>query len=179
MKTGTKSVLFGVHQFLIHPVIVLMAWLIVYESWPKLHELCAILTHDLGYLGQPNMDGPEGENHPEIAAKWWKGRFGNFGQKVAVEILGHSRFHAKNNGLPLSRLFQPDKLSTALYPKWLYLILGNLSGEIREYMGLCRDDGKYDELNKVGKTQLQWLIETQSHMALMGLHGGKYAPIKD
>lgn len=176
MKTGTKSVLFGVHQFIIHPLMVLWAWLIIYRSWPKMHELAAILTHDLGYWGQPNMDGPEGENHPEISAAWWRGRFGDFGDRVAFEILGHSRFHAENNHIPLSKLFKPDKLSTALYPRVLYLILGNLSGEINEYMGLCKG-GKYDELNKVGVTQWQWLIETQSHMALMGLHGRKYAPV--
>ena len=81
------------------------------------------------------------------------------------------------HGLPLSRLFQPDKLSAALYPKWLYLLLGNLSGEIHEYMGHAQN-GKYLDLIKSGKTQTQWLIETQSHMALMGLHGADYAPVK-
>jgi len=116
------------------------------------------------------MDGEEGENHPEIAANWWRGRFGAFGDKVAAEILGHSRYHARNNGLPLSKLFGPDKLSTALYPKILYLILANLSGEIKEYMALC-DGGKYDEFNKTAKTQWQWLIETQAYMSLMALKG--------
>ena len=176
MKTGTKSVLFGVHQFVLHPIIVAWSWLIIYRKWPKLYEWAAIITHDLGYWGMPNMDGSEGESHPEIMAGWWRKFFGAFGEKVAREILGHSRFHAQKHDLPLSKLFKPDKLSTALYPRWLYLLLGNLSGEIDEYMGLC-NDGKYTDIAKAGKTQTQWLIETQAHMSLMGLHGDNYEPV--
>lgn len=177
MKTGTKSVLFGVHQFILHPIFVARAWWIVHRQRPALHEWAAIITHDLGYWGAPNMDGAEGEEHPERIAAWWRKHFGAFGERVAVEVLGHSRFHAGKNNLPLSRLFQPDKLSTALYPKWLYLLLGNLSGEIHEYMEHARN-GKYLDLIKNGKSQIQWLIETQSHMALMGLHGENYQPVK-
>ena len=69
MKVGTKSVLFGAHQFLIHP------WFVAY-SWWKLYGFpfdprlwIAFFTHDLGYLGKPNMDGPEGEKHPYFAAR--------------------------------------------------------------------------------------------------------------
>jgi len=182
MRVGTKSVLFGVHQFLLHPIFVTRAWFILYGTMPRLHEWAAIITHDLGYFGKPNMDGPEGETHPEVMAAWWRKHFGessrwwwtgrlSFGERVAVEILGHSRFHAAANGLPLSKLFRPDKLSTALYPRWLYLILGNLSGEIHEYMARCED--RYKDMFK-GKemTQRQWLIEVQAHMALMGIEGG-------
>ena len=175
MKTGTKSVLFGVHQFLLHPMFVAMAWWIIYRELPRLHELVAIVTHDLAYWGAPDMDGPEGEAHPERMAMWWNRHFGDFGRRVAVEILGHSRSHARKNNLPLSRLCYPDKLSTALYPRWLYLLLANLSGEIHEYMRLCQD-GKYTDVIKVAKTQTQWIIETQAHMALMGLHGDSYPP---
>lgn len=177
MKMGTKSVLFGIHQFVLHPIIVVCAWWILYRQWPRLHEWAAIVTHDIGYWGCPNMDGAEGEQHPERVAAWWRRHFGAFGECVAVEVLGHSRFHAAKNGLPLSRLFKPDKLATALYPRWLYLMLGNLSGEIREYMDL-RQHGKYEDVVKAVKTQYQWLIETQAHMALMGLHGENYAPVK-
>lgn len=175
MKTGTKSVLFGVHQFILHPMFVAMAWWIIYRELPRPHELAAIITHDLGYWGASDMDGPQGEAHPERMAAWWNRHFGAFGKRVAVEILGHSRSHARKNNLPLSRLCNPDKLSTALYPRWLYLVLGNLSGEIHEYMRLCQD-GKYTDVIKVAKTQTQWVIETQAHMALMGLHGDSYPP---
>ncbi len=168
MKVGTRSVLFGVHQFLIHPFFVFFAWIILYRSFPKPHEFCAILTHDLGYVGKPNIDGPEGECHPETAAAWWRGRFRSFGDRVADVILGHSRFHAMNNRLYLSRLYRPDKLAIALYPRLLYLLLGNLSGEIKEYMELS-NNGKYDEQNQSAKTQYQWLIVLQAHMALVGI----------
>lgn len=173
MKVGTKSVLFGVHAFWLHPWIVLIAWFIVHRCRPSLVELMAILTHDLGYLGMPNMDGKEGSSHPEKAANWWRGKFGLFGDKVAIEILGHSRFYASANNIELSALFQPDKLATALYPIWLYLLLANLSGEIKEYMDLCGTE-KYPDYQKDAKTQTQWLIEIQGHMALMGIQGEKY-----
>lgn len=174
MKVGTRSVLFGVHQFVIHPLLVLYAWLIIYRSFPKLAELLAILSHDLGYLGMPNMDGKEGSSHPELAAKFWRGRFGEFGNKVAVIILGHSRFHAAANGLPLSRLFKPDKLATALYPIWLYLILANLSGEIKEYMKHYNKGLYTGVIATHEQTQTQWLIEVQGYMALMGIQGEKF-----
>lgn len=178
MEVGTKSVLFGVHQFILHPVLVTWAWWILYHEWPKPHQWAAIITHDLGYWGCPNMDGLEGENHPTHVAFWWFKHFGRFGDKVAKEVLGHSRFHAAQSGVPLSKLFRPDKLSTALYPRWLYLLLASLSGELEEYMGLC-DGGKYSDLSVSPKTKLQWLIEIQAHTALMGIQGGDYAPVAE
>ena len=68
MKIGTKSVLFGAHCFLIHPFFVAAAWWKLYGfPWdPRLWV--AFFVHDLGYLGKPNMDGPEGERHPEWGA---------------------------------------------------------------------------------------------------------------
>lgn len=68
MTTGTKSLLFGVHQFLWHPLTVLLAWVYLYRSFPNPKELLCIFVHDWGYWGCPNMDGPEGERHPERAA---------------------------------------------------------------------------------------------------------------
>ncbi|KKK99728.1 hypothetical protein LCGC14_2629800, partial [marine sediment metagenome] len=68
MKTGTKSLLFGVHQFILHPLMVLLAWFVYYKRAPKFYQLCAIVTHDLGYWGLSNMDGEEGSLHPERAA---------------------------------------------------------------------------------------------------------------
>lgn len=156
------------------------AWWIVYREIPRLHEWCAIITHDWGYWGCPNMDGKEGEAHPERSARLWKRYFrSNFGYDLWAEIMGHSRFNAAKHDMRLSKLFQADKLSMALYPKWLYLLLGNLSGEIHEYMDHAKNgrNGKYSDIPKAAKTQVQWLIETQAHMALMGFHGENYAPV--
>ena len=178
MNIGTKSVLFGVHQFLIHPVIVFYAWLIIHRSLPTLAELMAIITHDLGYWGLSNMDGLEGSKHPGIAAEFWRRRFGAFGDEVADLIVGHSRFHAKANDLPLSRLFRPDKVATALYPIWLYLLLANLSGEIKEYMRL-RGSEKYPDHQPRAQTQIQWFLEIQGNMVLMGIQGEANVALND
>lgn len=69
MNVGTKSVLFGAHAFYLHPFFIFRAWWKLYGfPWdPRLWLAFAI--HDLGYWGKPNMDGPEGETHPEWAAK--------------------------------------------------------------------------------------------------------------
>lgn len=69
MNIGTKSVLFGAHQFLIHPLFVALAWWRLYGfPWdPRLWV--AFFVHDLGYWGKPNMDGEEGEQHPMLGAR--------------------------------------------------------------------------------------------------------------
>ena len=68
MNVGTKSLLFGVHQFIWHPVTVLIAWVSLYGR-PTWRELICIIVHDWGYWGAPNMDGEEGERHPEVGAE--------------------------------------------------------------------------------------------------------------
>lgn len=69
IKVGTKSVLYGVHCFFIHPFVVAVAWIKLF-GWPLDHRIwIAFFVHDLGYWGKPNMDGKEGETHPELGAK--------------------------------------------------------------------------------------------------------------
>jgi len=74
MTVGTKSILFGVHQFLWHPITVGLAWKHLYGVWPNRYEWVAIFCHDLGYWGKSNMDGAEGRTHPkrgaELAYDW-------------------------------------------------------------------------------------------------------------
>jgi hypothetical protein len=69
LKIGTRSLLFGAHQFLIHPWFVAEAWRRLFGfPWdPRLWVL--FFVHDFGYFGQPNMDGPEGEQHPYLGAR--------------------------------------------------------------------------------------------------------------
>jgi len=69
MKIGTKSILYGAHQFLLHPVFVAWAWIKLYGfPWdPRIW--IAFFVHDLGYWGKPNMDGVEGETHVELGAR--------------------------------------------------------------------------------------------------------------
>ena len=69
IKTGTKSVLWGVHAFWWHPLMVAMAWVKLF-GWPWDPRVwMAFFVHDLGYWGCPNMDGPEGKKHPEVGAR--------------------------------------------------------------------------------------------------------------
>ncbi len=135
---GTKSLLFGVHQFLLHPYCVLRAWIELY-GWPSWRELVCIIIHDWGYWGRPNMDGPEGERHPLWAAhrayRWFDGPFSSSNEEDYYRklCLYHSRHFARRDNADPSTLCWADKLSIKYAPTWLYLLLANLSGEIEEY----------------------------------------------
>ncbi|TXH52715.1 MAG: hypothetical protein E6Q97_14955 [Desulfurellales bacterium] len=153
MSIGTKSVLFGVHQFAIHPWFVALAWWKLYGFPFDPRLWVAFFVHDLGYIGKPNMDGPEGETHPILGARIMGFLFdrGSASDIAALEHLGrfpmesdccfwrnfclyHSRFYAKLNGRPFSRLCVADKLAISLTPDWLYMIQARLTGELDEYM---------------------------------------------
>lgn len=213
MNIGTRSVIYGAHCLLIHPWFVALAWWQLYGfPWdPRLWF--AFFLHDLGYWGKPNMDGDEGETHPELGAsimgwlfdrrtpeymEWYTTQYGvpwrceggerRFNEKTAegwriVAIVNnmlllervvakgawhdftlyHSRFYSKAANKPHSALCAADKLATALTPRWLYLLLVNLSGEVHEYMGRA-GEGKYHRieskmwaLKQSGKfNQLTW-----------------------
>lgn len=155
MKVGTKSVLFGVHQFLWHPFTVLLAWRKLYGTWPAWWQCIAIFCHDLGYWGKPNMDGPEGELHPVRGAEWagtavkflawcgWRLRGVKsdvamfLADLVALEVMKfsiyHSRYFSFKHGAEPSDLAWADKLCVWYDPAWFYLLRANLSGEIKEY----------------------------------------------
>lgn len=131
MTVGTKSVLFGAHQFAIHPWFVAAAWWKLYGFPWDLRLWIAFFVHDLGYVGKPNIDGPEGERHVEFGATVMRRLFG---QAWGDLCLFHSRYYAKKHGQSFSRLCVADKLSIAMTPAWLYLPAVTLTGEIREYL---------------------------------------------
>jgi len=139
MKTGTKSVLFGVHQFLWHPITVWMGWVALYGKRPTFKQCIAIAFHDsLGYIGSDRMDDEYGEEHPIRSANMLL-RFGEligcpeFFREPADEILRHSRYLCARLGIKPSKLCWSDKMSLAFDPKWAYLLRGRLSGELYEY----------------------------------------------
>jgi len=136
MKIGTKSILIGEHQFLLHPLFVLRGWLKLYGR-PSWRELVAIVVHDWGYWGCPNMDGPEGEQHPVRGARI---AYRLAGEDAADQVLRHSRFICRQARLDPSKLCFADKHASAYMPTWLWVLLGKLSGEIDEY--ICHP--KYD-----------------------------------
>lgn len=132
MRMGTRSLLFGAHQFILHPLFVLAGWVRLY-GWPKRWQIyLAILVHDWGLWGSPNMDGPEGARHPELGGRLMTAlcgpEWGSFTRR-------HSRRYARLEGLETSQLCHADKLGgTAMVWLPLYVALVRLTGEYREYM---------------------------------------------
>lgn len=155
MKLGTRSVLYGYHCVAIHWVFVALGWFSLYRfravpigTRKVLGDLGVVVTrtvtaslwdprvwiafvvHDLGYWGKPNMDGPEGETHPELGAglmRHW------FGEPWGAFSLYHSRFYAKRDGAKPSMLCYPDKVAFLRYPTWLIVFLTGITGEYEEY----------------------------------------------
>lgn len=129
MKIGTKSILFGVHQILIHPFVVCLAWIKLYRR-PSFKELICIIVHDWGYYGKNSIDGPDGKNHPELGAKI-AGKL--LGRKYYDLCLYHSRFYANRDNVSPSKLCWADKYSIKLEPYWFYMTRATLTREIKEF----------------------------------------------
>ena len=161
MKVGTKSLLFGAHQIILHPIFVAIAWIRLYGFPFSIPIWISFFVHDLGYWGKPNMDGKEGETHVEKGANIMHYLFDKRAYIVTYSIgrtgfkkskiydlnkqtkwydftLYHSRFYAKNNNHAISKLCVADKYAFCIPPKWLYMILVNMSGEVYEYMDVSR-----------------------------------------
>lgn len=181
MTIGTRSLLYGVHAFWLHPLFVAFGWWKLYGfPWdPRLWA--AFVVHDLGYWGAPNMDGPEGERHPELGARVMSLLFDRSdpSRKIvpadppfrlgrwARLTLFHSRSYARKFGAEPSRLCFADKLAVCLYPEWLYVALAHASGEIREYMDpdLHEDGGKYEgEGHLIDGGTLRWLRSVRRYL---------------
>lgn len=137
---GTRSLLIGAHQFLLHPACVLIAWTRLYglPLDPRLWLLAVV--HDWGYWGKHDMDGPEGLTHPARGAAIMRRVGGADWEALAA---GHSRSYAKTLQLPTSALCAPDKLATAMLPAWLYLRLVRWSGELPGYMAMDHANSCY------------------------------------
>jgi hypothetical protein len=163
MRIGRRSILYGIHNLPTHYFFCTLAYLKLYGLTkeffdPRLHFV--FMFHDLGYWDCKNMDAPKGEGagelHPIIGAliikklfgwEWWK--FSICHSASMVKIL-NEEFNINLNemttpcvgnfdGSPVewykpSKMFAVDKLASALYPKWLYKFLSNLSGEWIEYV---------------------------------------------
>jgi hypothetical protein len=139
LTVGTRSILWGGHQFILHPIFVALAWRKLYGSWPrKLPIWFAFFLHDIGYWGKNEMDGEEGENHPEWGAAILSDLFDygawSNGDEWYIFSATHSRSYAsKIDRWDCSDLMRADKLATAMMPQWLYVALLWLSNEWVEY----------------------------------------------
>lgn len=137
LPIGTRSLLYGAHQFILHPIFVAVAWRRLYGEWPrKLPTWFAFVCHDWGYWGCDELDGDAGERHPAYGA-WLMWRLFDSGDLTRDSwwrfAAGHSRSFAALVGIPPSPLMAADKLATVLYPRCLYALLCWLSGEYIEY----------------------------------------------
>ncbi len=133
MTLGTKTLLFGVHQFLIHPILVLIAWIKLYKSFPSFKELVCIFIHDWGYWGKIFLKDADGDKHPEFGAKIATRLFGpEWGQFV----LGHSCFYVIRNEVEPSKLMAPDKYWHCIIPLWFYKMISVPTGEFFYYRSL-------------------------------------------
>jgi hypothetical protein len=140
VRPGTKTVLFGFHQPLVHSWFVAAAWwkLFGFPRDPRLW--IAFFVHDLGYWGKPNLDGLEGEDHVIFGAKLMR----VFGHDWYLLTLLHSRFWARRAGMSVSKLCLADKLAITLTPYWLWKLLVLASGEWREYASSAKYGEPFD-----------------------------------
>jgi hypothetical protein len=159
MRVGTKSLLFGVHQVILHPLFVLIAWWHLYGR-PSWRELVCIVIHDWGYWGKPNMDGAAGEKHPVLGARLARRLFGvEYGNLTLL----HSRHYARIVHEDPSRLCWADKLSHLYYPTWLYLFLARTRGEIREYRQMAQ---RYIPLEASDEEWFKWIQDRFYKLAM-------------
>jgi hypothetical protein len=169
MQIGTKTLLYGNHQFLVHPFFVGIAWVRLYRKLPNPKEALCILIHDWGYWGKPNIDGPEGEEHPFAAAMWAHEYLDGFYRKWYYKntnpfryqnlCLYHSGTLAKRHGNPVSRLYMPDKIGIASTPIWLLTLCGKLSGETEEY----RHNPKYPVTQRQSMSDYQLYADIRNY----------------
>ncbi len=162
MRMGTRSILFGVHQFIIHPILVYISWLILYKELPNIRETICIIIHDLGYWGMPDMDGEMGTTHPLGAARI-AGLF--FGSKYRDLCLYHSRHYARIFNAQPSKLCWADKYSVCLEVWWTYLPRAWITGELKEYRQMAAD-ASFVSLDKSNREWFKWAQSIMRTIAL-------------
>ena len=130
MRIGAKSLLFGAHQFIIHPFNVWLAWYWLYGKPPTFKETVCVIVHDWGYIACSDMDDQDGSRHPILGA-----RIAGFlfGQKYRDLCLFHSRHYSKQAGASPSKLCWADKTSLLFESAPFYLWRARLTGELKEY----------------------------------------------
>lgn len=134
MKLGTKSLLFGVHQFAWHPITVWLAYRRLYGRKPSFRESVCILVHDWGYWGCSTMDGQDGINHPFAGARIVSVLFDRADSTTWFDFcVRHSRTLSQRRMVTPSRLCWADKCSMMHDPWWFYAFRARLTGELAEY----------------------------------------------
>jgi hypothetical protein len=156
MTIGTKSLLFGCHQFLWHPLTVALAYRRLFRRWPDAVGWLCILVHDWGYWGKTDIDGESGKKHPLLGAKivnrvvyrmrrWFCREPRIVSVLVASEsaerCLLHSGSLARAINTSPSDICWADKFSLFYDPEWFYLLRTWASGELSEFVGHAVEAG--------------------------------------
>lgn len=160
MKIGTKSLLFGNHQFLVHPIFVALSWWFLFGFPRDIRLWIAFLVHDWGYWGKLTMDGADGDNHPELGARIMARLFGKSWGDFAG---GHSRSYASKNQIPISPLCIADKFAMFLTPAWCIFPWGMWTGEIQEYLANSRAGHKYSSQAPFVDDPVKWWGRVQAN----------------
>jgi hypothetical protein len=171
MPVGTRTLLFGCHQFIIHPVFVLLAsWrLFGLRYMMNWREWLAAFVHDWGYWGCADIDGIDGAHHPirSVSGTIVSRILGTYMDITTAYNLRHyiqrhswfaiTKIYMESiYGVPepfLSRLYYSDKLGSAMVPSWLWATQAWLTGEGVEY--LQNSHHKYDALRGLSTEECQ------------------------
>jgi len=123
---GTISVLAGCHS-VIHSLLVMVAWVRLYHSFPRPWQLGCIFLHDIGHLGKNYLDDVDAKNeHWRLGARIAGVLFGKKGWDLCAG-------HDAHSGAPESLLYKPDKYSWYIAPRWW--LLSNCMVEPKIAMG--------------------------------------------
>lgn len=165
MKVGRKSLLFGVHNIIWHPITVYVAWVKLYKEYPTWREAFCILIHDWGYWKCNDMDGKDGQEHPYAAACILR-RLG-WEDKYIKLCMFHSRTFANNHMAKPSKLCWADKLSMCYDPVGFYLFRARLSGELKEYRSMSAASG----LCSIQQSDKEWFRCIRDFLSEQGIQG--------
>lgn len=137
VRVGSKSLLFGVHHLLWHPLTVTLAWIKLF-GLPNYKEFICIIVHDWGYFNANDMNDVEGQKHPILGSRIARYLFG---VEYETLCLCHSRDYSRAHGMAPSKLCYADKLSIAFDPMFFYLLRARLTGELQLYRELSEKSG--------------------------------------
>lgn len=156
MRIGVKSLLFGAHQFIYHPLLVFLAWIKLY-GLPNYKETICIIIHDWGYYKCYILDGEDDFKHSKIGANI---ALRLFGVNEYFLCLLHSRSYANFVKMPVSKLCYADKYSFGFEHWFFYLGRVILTGEIKFFRNEFLEDGNNKEwFNKNQIKMINWSLE--------------------
>ena len=125
MKEGTKSLLFGCHNPIMHGTWVLLTWRIQYKSWPKWWQIICIYLHDIGIWGRQYLsDDNAKKGHWELGAWLSSHIVWHIAGKRRRSYLFHRSYKFCAGHCPSesqyqkSKLFMADKRSWVVAPMW-------------------------------------------------------------